>query len=69
MRSANECGNCATFCPWAGKPYRDKLTVFHSAEDYRTSTNPGFYLTNGVGMLRLSGHEAALSAAGSDIQC
>ena len=22
----NECGNCATFCPWDGKPYSDKIT-------------------------------------------
>lgn len=24
----NECGNCAQFCPWNGKPYKDKITVF-----------------------------------------
>ncbi len=40
----NECGNCATFCPWEGRPYRDKLTVFATEEDFRDSTNPGFFL-------------------------
>ncbi len=37
----NECGNCARFCPWEGKPYKDKFTVFSLAEDFQNSTNPG----------------------------
>jgi putative selenate reductase len=42
----NECGNCAQFCPWQGKPYKDKLTIFSLPEDFANSTNPGF-LTKG----------------------
>lgn len=38
----NECGNCATFCPHAGKPYKDKLTVFWSEADFADSENIGF---------------------------
>ncbi|MEL4013671.1 putative selenate reductase subunit YgfK [Dryocola clanedunensis] len=38
----NECGNCAQFCPWQGKPYKDKLTVFSLEKDFYNSTNPGF---------------------------
>lgn len=39
----NECGNCAVFCPYAdGRPYKDKLTLFWSAEDMGNSTNEGF---------------------------
>ena len=38
----NECGNCGTFCPHAGLPYRDKLTVFWSREDFDASPNVGF---------------------------
>ncbi|MGI6157604.1 MAG: putative selenate reductase subunit YgfK [Saccharofermentanales bacterium] len=38
----NECGNCATFCPHAGKPYKDKLTLFWSNEDFEHSENIGF---------------------------
>lgn len=38
----NECGNCATFCPWDGKPYTDKVTVFSLRHDFDHSTNPGF---------------------------
>ena len=38
----NECGNCAVFCPWSGRPYKDKLTLFWSAEDMGVSENQGF---------------------------
>ncbi|HWJ03209.1 MAG TPA: putative selenate reductase subunit YgfK, partial [Verrucomicrobiae bacterium] len=40
----NECGNCATFCPNTGAPYKDKLTLFWSEADFANSTNPGFLL-------------------------
>ncbi len=38
----NECNTCGTFCPHAGLPYKDKLTVFWTEEDFADSTNPGF---------------------------
>lgn len=44
-RMCNECGNCASFCPHGGKPYRDKLTVFSCEEDFLESKNPGFHKT------------------------
>ena len=40
----NECGNCAQFCPWQGKPYKDKVTLFSLHKDFENSSNPGFYL-------------------------
>lgn len=40
----NECGNCATFCPYDGAPYKDKLTLFWSEEDLANSRNNGFLL-------------------------
>ena len=40
----NECGNCARFCPWQGKPYKDKITVFSLPQDFSNSSNPGFFL-------------------------
>lgn len=40
----NECGNCAQFCPWQGKPYKDKITVFSLAQDFANSSNPGFFV-------------------------
>ena len=39
----NECGNCGTFCPHDGNPYKDKLTLFWSEEGLRDSENRGFY--------------------------
>ena len=40
----NECGNCATFCPYGGKPYRDKLTLYWYEEDFTDSGNEGFII-------------------------
>jgi len=45
----NECGNCATFCPYDGKPYKDKLTLFATMEDFKNSTNNGFMVTGSSG--------------------
>ncbi len=39
----NACGNCATFCPYASAPYRDKWTLFANQEDFEDSENQGFY--------------------------
>jgi putative selenate reductase len=38
----NECGNCASFCPWQGRPYKDKVTIFSLRQDFENSTNAGF---------------------------
>ena len=61
----NECGNCATFCPWEGRPYKDKLTVFASEEDFIDSTNPGFFLRGGSGKIRVNGEVGGLTVDGA----
>ena len=38
----NECGNCAVFCPYSGRPYKDKFTLYWSEEDFGDSENAGF---------------------------
>jgi putative selenate reductase len=43
-RMCNNCGNCETFCPHQGAPYKDKVTLFWSEEDFNESMNDGFYL-------------------------
>jgi putative selenate reductase len=54
-RLCNECGNCAVFCPTAGKPYLDKPTLFATVEDFEDSSNQGFLpLDNGCYRLRLA---------------
>ena len=39
----NHCGNCATFCPYDGAPYRDKLTLYQNEADFSSDENAGFY--------------------------
>ena len=51
----NECGNCATFCPHSGKPYKDKFTLFSLMEDFENSTNSGFIVENDAVTIRLDG--------------
>jgi putative selenate reductase len=48
----NECGNCAVFCPHAGKPYKEKFTVFSCEEDFNESDNAGF-LKTGVDVFKI----------------
>ncbi|MCE1190026.1 MAG: putative selenate reductase subunit YgfK [Ignavibacteria bacterium] len=40
----NECGNCETFCPYNGKPYKQKITIFNSIAAMNDSTNEGFFI-------------------------
>ncbi len=43
----NECGNCAVFCPYNGRPYKDKWTLFATEKDFRDSENEGFLPLDG----------------------
>ena len=53
-------GNCAVFCPWSGRPFKDKLTLFWSAEDMGNSENQGFLpQADGTFLVRLDGKTAA----------
>jgi len=55
----NECGNCATFCPYSSEPYKAKLTLFWTEKEFQESTNSGFFVvgdgSEGVVKLRLAG--------------
>lgn len=55
----NECHTCGTFCPHAGLPYKDKLTVFWTREDFEDSTNAGF--------LSLGDHNYLVRMPGGDV--
>ena len=57
-RLCNECGNCATFCPYDSRPYREKLTLFATREAFDESGNPG--------LLPLGGSRVLLRAEGVD---
>ncbi len=51
----NECGNCETFCPHSGGPYKKKFTLFSSLEDFENSENSGFVLNNDGVDIRFDG--------------
>ncbi len=58
----NECGNCATFCPYDAAPYRDKFTLFATREDFNESgQNNGF--------LPLGGREVLVRLDGKTFTC
>lgn len=66
----NECGNCATFCPYDSRPYKDKFTLFWSEEDFLNSTNEGFLLLDAQKQLyrvRLDGQICEYSMG--DVDC
>jgi putative selenate reductase len=43
----NECGNCATFCPYSSEPYKAKFTLFWNEAGFRASSNSGFLILQG----------------------
>lgn len=40
----NECGNCETFCPHNGAPYKEKITLFRNEDGFKHSLNDGFFV-------------------------
>ena len=38
----NECGNCVTFCPSAGRPYRDKPRLYRSRREFDGEADNAF---------------------------
>lgn len=45
----NECGNCATFCPTAGAPYRDKPRLYVDRKEFEQQSDNAFRLFRGNG--------------------
>ncbi len=62
----NECGTCALFCPYNGKPYKDKLTLFHSIEAFDAGENDGFLILKDEALLRLNGERISLPLQPAD---
>ncbi|NOY55706.1 MAG: FAD-dependent oxidoreductase [Actinobacteria bacterium] len=51
----NECGNCVTFCPTAGEPYRDKPRLYLNREDFLAETGNAFMLSERDGVASMQG--------------
>ncbi len=45
----NECGNCVTFCPTAGEPYRDKPRLYLDRDDFEAEKHNAFMLYTDAG--------------------
>ena len=41
----NECGNCTTFCPTAGAPYRDKPRLYLNRDDFEAQSDNAFIIS------------------------
>jgi len=50
-RLCSSCGNCATFCPYASSPARDKFTLFSDHSAFEESSNQGFLPLGGSRVL------------------
>ncbi|MFI3252722.1 MAG: putative selenate reductase subunit YgfK [Eubacteriales bacterium] len=58
----NECGNCATFCPYHGRPYLEKFTYFATEEAFAESKNSGwFFVDKTTGKVRIKGEVSTIS--------
>jgi len=64
----NECGNCGTFCPHQGSPYKDKLTLFSLERDFETSTNSGFLVQGEKVTVRENGNLSVLSIGEDELE-
>ncbi len=57
----NDCGNCTTFCPERGDPFRAKPRLFLDAERWREDTGPAFLVRAADGGFEVTG---AVTVAG-----
>ena len=57
----NECGNCAVFCPYDERPYRDKFTLFWSLEDFENSDNEGFLIKDDGSIMIRAGQNTVVT--------
>jgi putative selenate reductase len=56
----NECGNCTTFCPTAGEPYRIKPRFYLTRDSYDAESD-GYFLQDGELRFKSEGREEVLS--------
>ena len=51
----NECGNCATFCPTAGQPYKDKPRLYLQRAEFESQSDNAFMVFRRDGLWSLQG--------------
>lgn len=63
----NECGNCAVFCPYDSRPYKDKFTLFFDEAAMNDSENSGFYFKDeNLAVVRIDGVKSEYKLHTSD---
>jgi putative selenate reductase len=67
----NECGNCVTFCPTSGEPYRDKPRLYLDRADFEAQSENAFMLIRDTSEVRViearwSGETYRLERHGSE---
>ena len=51
----NECGNCATFCPTAGRPYVDKPRLYAAKSEFEAQADNAFRITGKGAARKIAG--------------
>jgi putative selenate reductase len=59
----NDCGNCASLCPFGFKPYADKFVLYPDRSTLEESTRDGFAITEGGYVVRYQGEMVSDPAA------
>ena len=54
----NECGNCATFCPTAGRPYVDKPRIYAHQGEFEAQADNAFRITGAGAGRKIAGRFA-----------
>lgn len=54
----NECGNCATFCPTAGRPYVDKPRIYAHPGEFEAQADNAFRFTGAGASRKIAGRFA-----------
>ena len=62
----NECGNCTTFCPTSGEPYRVKPKFYLTPQSFASEQN-GYTLADGVLKAKVDGELETLSRQGDSL--
>ena len=61
----NECGNCTTFCPTAGAPYKDKPRIHISEQSY-IDAETGYRLSGNTLYFKSGGYQSVLTYHNGD---
>jgi putative selenate reductase len=65
----NECGNCATFCPTAGVPYRDKPRLYLDRADFEAQQDNALRILGATAIETRAGGETHRVETGASLTC